>query len=70
MFRDIGGIVLLLWRTLQALPLAFRHRRKVLEQCVGSGALLLPARFDRRIDANRGRGCGDVGKRYGELRHV
>ena len=43
MFRDIGGLVLLFWRTLQALPLAFRQRRKVLEQFyeVGMGSLLM-----------------------------
>ena len=43
MFRDIGGLFLLFGRTLQALPLTFRHRRKVLEQFyeVGMGSLLM-----------------------------
>ena len=43
MFRDIGGLVLLFWRTLQALPLTFRHWRKVLEQFyeIGLGSLLM-----------------------------
>lgn len=43
MFRDIGGLFLLFWRTLQALPLTFRHRRKVLEQFyeIGMGSLLM-----------------------------
>ena len=43
MFRDIGGLALLFWRTLQALPLTFRHGRKVLEQFyeIGLGSLLM-----------------------------
>ena len=43
MFRDIGGLVLLLWRTLQALPLTLRHRRKVAEQFyeIGMASLLM-----------------------------
>ncbi len=43
MFRDIGGLVLLFWRTLAALPMAFRQRRKVAEQFyeIGLGSLLM-----------------------------
>lgn len=43
MFRDIGGLALLFWRTLQALPLTFRHGRKVAEQFyeIGMGSLLM-----------------------------
>jgi phospholipid/cholesterol/gamma-HCH transport system permease protein len=43
MFRDIGGLVLLFWRTLQALPLTWRHGRKVAEQFyeIGLGSLLM-----------------------------
>jgi phospholipid/cholesterol/gamma-HCH transport system permease protein len=43
MFRDIGGLVILFWRTLLALPLAFRQRRKVAEQFyeVGMASLLM-----------------------------
>ena len=43
MFRDIGGLTLLIWRTLQALPLVFRHGRKVLEQFyeIGMGSMLM-----------------------------
>jgi len=43
MFCDIGGLVLLLWRTLQALPLTLRHRRKVAEQFyeIGMASLLM-----------------------------
>jgi len=43
MFRDIGELVILFWRTLLALPLAFRQRRKVAEQFyeVGMASLLM-----------------------------
>jgi phospholipid/cholesterol/gamma-HCH transport system permease protein len=43
MFQNIGEIVLLFWRTLLALPLAWRHRRKVVDQLfdIGNGSLLM-----------------------------
>jgi len=43
MFRNIGEIVLLFWRTLLALPLAWRQRQKVLEQFfeIGNASLLM-----------------------------
>src|SRR5579859_3925147 len=43
MFENIGEIVLLFWRTLMALPLVWRQRRKVLEQFfeIGNASLLM-----------------------------
>ena len=43
MFENIGDIVLLFWRTLLALPLAWRQRQKVFEQFfeIGNASLLM-----------------------------
>jgi len=43
MFENIGEIVLLFWRTLRALPLAWRQRRKIFEQFfeIGNASLLM-----------------------------
>jgi len=43
MFENIGEIVLLFWRTLLALPLAWRQRQKVFEQFfeIGNASLLM-----------------------------
>ena len=43
MFQNIGEMVLLLWRTLCALPRLVHHRRKVLEQLfeIGNASLLM-----------------------------
>jgi phospholipid/cholesterol/gamma-HCH transport system permease protein len=43
MFRNIGEIVLLFWRTLLALPFAWRHRQKVFDQFfeIGNASLLM-----------------------------
>ena len=43
MFRDLGKMLILFWRTLQALPLAWRQRRKVFEQLfdIGNASLLM-----------------------------
>ena len=43
MFTNIGEIVILFWRTLQALPQAWRQRRKVFDQLfeIGNGSLLM-----------------------------
>ena len=43
MFQDVGEMLVLLWRTLRALPLAWRHRRKVFEQLfeIGNASLLM-----------------------------
>ncbi len=43
MFRDIGQLVLLFWRTLCALPLTWRHRHKVMDQLheIGNASLLM-----------------------------
>ncbi|MBG87932.1 MAG: hypothetical protein CMO80_13660 [Verrucomicrobiales bacterium] len=43
MFRDIGQMVILAWRTLCALPLSFRHLRKVIDQFyeIGNASLLM-----------------------------
>ena len=43
MFHDLGRVLLLLWRTLRALPQTFRQRRKVLEQLfeIGNASLLM-----------------------------
>ncbi|MBM3876876.1 MAG: ABC transporter permease [Verrucomicrobia bacterium] len=43
MFRDIGQLVVLFWKTLGALSFAWRHRRKVMEQLheIGNASLLM-----------------------------
>jgi phospholipid/cholesterol/gamma-HCH transport system permease protein len=43
MFQNIGEMVLLFWRTLAALPLAWRQRQKVYEQLfeIGNASLLM-----------------------------
>jgi phospholipid/cholesterol/gamma-HCH transport system permease protein len=43
MFQSIGEMVVLVWRTLQALPLAWRHRRKVFDQLfeIGNASLFM-----------------------------
>jgi phospholipid/cholesterol/gamma-HCH transport system permease protein len=43
MFQNIGEIIILFWRTLLALPLAWRQRRKVMDQLleIGNGSLLM-----------------------------
>jgi phospholipid/cholesterol/gamma-HCH transport system permease protein len=43
MFQNIGEVILLLWRTLLALPRTLRERRKVLEQFfeIGNASLLM-----------------------------
>lgn len=43
MFQNIGEMVLLLWRTLQSLPLVMRQRRKVFDQLfeIGNASLLM-----------------------------
>ena len=43
MFQNIGEIIILFWRTLAALPLAWRQRRKVFDQIIeiGNGSLLM-----------------------------
>src|ERR1700691_6250447 len=43
MFENIGDIVLLFWRTLLALPLTWRQRRKVFDQFfeIGNASLLM-----------------------------
>src|SRR3989442_13616337 len=43
MFQNIGEMVLLFWRTLLALPLAWRHRQKVFDQFfeIGNASLLM-----------------------------
>jgi phospholipid/cholesterol/gamma-HCH transport system permease protein len=43
MFENIGEIVLLFWRALLSLPLAWRHRQKVFEQFfeIGNASLLM-----------------------------
>ena len=43
MFQNIGEIIVLFWRTLQLLPLAWRQRRKVFDQLfeIGNGSLLM-----------------------------
>src|SRR5476649_464286 len=43
MFENIGEIILLFWRTLLALPLAWRQRRKVYDQFfeIGNASLLM-----------------------------
>jgi phospholipid/cholesterol/gamma-HCH transport system permease protein len=43
MFQDFGQMLVLLWRTIQALPLAWRQRRKIFEQLfeIGNASLLM-----------------------------
>jgi phospholipid/cholesterol/gamma-HCH transport system permease protein len=43
MFQNIGEIMVLFWRTLRVLPLAWHQRRKVLDQLfeIGNGSLLM-----------------------------
>jgi len=43
MFQNIGEMIILFWRTLQALPLTWRQRRKVFEQFfeIGNASLLM-----------------------------
>jgi len=43
MFRDIGQLIILLWRTIQALPHTFRQLRKVVDQLfeIGNASLLM-----------------------------
>lgn len=43
MFRNIGQMMILFWQTLQALPLVWRHRRKVFDQLfeIGNASLLM-----------------------------
>jgi phospholipid/cholesterol/gamma-HCH transport system permease protein len=43
MFENIGELLVLLWRTLKALPLVFRQRRKVFDQLfeIGNASLLM-----------------------------
>src|SRR5213595_2914645 len=43
MFQNIGEMLFLFWRTLQALPLAWRQRRKVYDQLfeIGNASLLM-----------------------------
>ena len=43
MFQNIGEMVILLWRTLLAMPVAWRQRQKVFEQFfeIGNASLLM-----------------------------
>jgi phospholipid/cholesterol/gamma-HCH transport system permease protein len=43
MFQNIGEIIVLFWQTLEALPLAWRQRRKVFDQLfeIGNASLLM-----------------------------
>ncbi len=43
MFQNVGEMLMLLWRTVQALPLTWRQQRKVLEQLfeIGNASLLM-----------------------------
>jgi phospholipid/cholesterol/gamma-HCH transport system permease protein len=43
MFENIGEMIVLFWRTLMALPMAWRHRQKVFDQFVeiGNASLLM-----------------------------
>ncbi|MGH7942894.1 MAG: MlaE family ABC transporter permease [Limisphaerales bacterium] len=43
MFENIGEMMLLFWRTLQALPFAWRHRQKIFDQFfeIGNASLLM-----------------------------
>src|SRR5213596_3079845 len=43
MFQNIGEMLLLFWRTVQALPLLWRHRQKIYDQLfeIGNASLLM-----------------------------
>lgn len=43
MFQNLGEMMVLLWRTVRALPLSWRHRRKIFEQLfeIGNASLLM-----------------------------
>ncbi len=43
MFQNVGEMILLFWKSLQALPVAWRQRRKILEQLfeIGNASLLM-----------------------------
>ena len=43
MFQNIGELLVLLWQTIRALPLAFRHRQKISDQLfeIGNASLLM-----------------------------
>ena len=43
MFQNLGEMLLLFWRTIQALPGSWRHRRKIFEQLfeIGNASLLM-----------------------------
>src|SRR5205823_13216312 len=43
MFENIGELLVLLWRTVRALPLIWRHRQKVYDQLfeIGNASLLM-----------------------------
>src|ERR1700679_1313083 len=43
MFHNIGEILILFWRPFEALPLAWRHRRKIFDQLflIGNSSLLM-----------------------------
>src|SRR2546426_3170825 len=43
MFENIGEMLLLFWRTVQALPLLWRHRQKIYDQLfeIGNASLLM-----------------------------
>ena len=43
MFQNIGEIIILFWRTLRAMPVAWHQRRKVFDQLfeIGNGSLLM-----------------------------
>ena len=43
MFQNIGELLVLLWQTIRALPLAFRHRQKISDQLfeIGNSSLLM-----------------------------
>jgi phospholipid/cholesterol/gamma-HCH transport system permease protein len=43
MFQNIGEMLVLLWRTIRALPLMFRHRQKIYDQLfeIGNASLLM-----------------------------
>jgi phospholipid/cholesterol/gamma-HCH transport system permease protein len=43
MFQNIGEMLVLFWRTIQSLPLAFRHRKKIFDQMfeIGNASLMM-----------------------------
>jgi phospholipid/cholesterol/gamma-HCH transport system permease protein len=43
MFQNVGEMLVLFWRTVRALPLSWRHRRKIFEQLfeIGNASLLM-----------------------------